>query len=351
VQPDTTTTAAPAAEERGGFELGVRQLAIALGFALTAAAAHWATGLAGLRGLEPYDRPEWAQKLNAYAHMQAAPEVLVLGSSRVEDGFDGRLLERYLSLALGRKASCFKLGLPGLLPKRLRQVATDHVLRRPPTRVLVVGIETRYFTRPNLAGVAGMDADVQGEWKADELDTPLRESLRGLRALWFVPWKLSAETRASAPELVQHRGERIGFDARRVLEEQRVRAARETPKGRYAELRHDWREQELAQFEGALDALSELACKVVFVRMPLAGDWDRLHVPEQLARFESEIVPLIRARGFAYHDLNVPPYPLADEFYWSSTHLNLAGADATTREFCERVLAPLLREPAPGAAD
>lgn len=341
---DTASTAD--AERGGGFELGLRQLAIALGFALTLAAAHWATGSAGLRGLEPYDRPEWAQKLHAYARMDETPEVLVLGSSRVEDGFDGRLLERSLSLALGRKASCYKLGLPGLVPKRLRQIATDHVLRKPPARVLVVGVETRYFTRPNLPEFAGPDGGIQGEWKADERDTPLRESVRGLRALWFVPWMLSSETQSSMRELVQQRGERMGFDERRALEERRVRAAQETEKGRYAELRHDWREQEIPQFEGALDALAELECAVVFVRMPLAGDWDRLHIQEQLERFEREVVPLIRARGFAYHDLNAPPYPSTDEFYWSSTHLNLDGAVETTREFCEQVLAPLLRAPA-----
>ncbi len=343
-QSDTQPEAASAG--RTGFQLGLRQLAIALGFALTAAAAHWGSGVAGLRGLEPYERREWAQKLHAYAHMEETPEVLVLGSSRVEDGFDGRLLERSLSLALGRKVSCYKLGLPGLLPKRVRQIATDHVLRKPPSRVLVVGIETRYFTRPNLPEIAGPDGGIQGEWKADERDTPLRELVRGLRALWFVPWMLSAETRASGPALVAQRGERMGFDERRALEEQRVRAAQDTAKGRYAELRHDWREDDRKQFEGALEALAELDCAVVFVRLPLSGDWDRLHIRDQLERFEREIVPLIRARGFAYHDLNAAPYPLTDEFYWSSTHLNLAGAVATTREFSERVLAPLLRAPA-----
>ena len=106
-----------------------------------------------------------------------------------------------------------------------------------------------------------------------------------------------------------------------------------------------------------LDELERLPCKTVFVRLPLQGK-----KPEQKRqadlhpRFQQQIVADLEARGFAYYDLNRPPYPEDELYYKDPGHMNATGRNKTTRLFTRYVLFPLLfpdledREPHTGYA-
>ena len=104
----------------------------------------------------------------------------------------------------------------------------------------------------------------------------------------------------------------------------------------------DPRSRARVAWEEILDVLERLPCDVLLVRMPLADGFDQEHMPRMHARFQAEIVAGARARGIDYVDLNRPPFPREDWAFFSLTHLNAEGAEATGRLLVSEVLAPRL---------
>jgi len=356
----TERSPAPAAVAelaRARFGLGRRQLALLLGFAATAAAAQAWMSARGFTLLEPYSNEERATTLYAYLTLPRQVDVLLIGSSRVREGVDSRIVGATLGEVLGRGVDVYKLGMDGLRPWQLYRMLRGGLAARPPRELLVIGLETRYFARPVSSRTTGEvergeELVIPGEWQRDEVTDLLAEGFRGLEALWSLPWTRERRTQRARRILQANGGEEWTADQRAKRERQR--ATRKAEPGRGLELEFElpddiafaWSAAESPDQVGmrrSLDLLEALPCRVIFVRMPIQPDFDRERMPVVSRRLLEEVVPSIEARGFDVHDLNRSPFPQTPELFRNPTHMNLAGCQRTSELLAESVLAPYLQ--------
>jgi hypothetical protein len=321
-------------------------LGVLAGFVLTAAAAqHFAAGC-GLTLLDPLRGEEQPLRLLAYLRRPLTEDVLIVGSSRVGGGLDAEPLQTRLRGATGEQLSVYKLDLPGLRPALLAQVLEQAVLPRPPRRLLVLGIETRYFCRPvPVAAGETPVGEVAGEWQVDDERAASRLPLDGLRALWTLPWTLLPQVRAESAAIARRLGEYRGPQEKREHLERRQRQASRAADNFVLPPGYQWAwtapdGPDARGFERVLELLDRLPCPVLFVRMPLVEGFDQRHMAEVYGRFRGEVVPQLLARGHRYEDLNRPPFPRDRSAFYSLTHLAANGAEQTTRHLVDEVLAP-----------
>lgn len=329
-----------------------KHLAILLGFALTAWGLHGWTSARGLTLLRPYHNPKRAERVYAWLTRPSAEDVLVIGSSRVEGGIEARVLQQTLRDELGDETTVYELGIAGLRAPFLDELVRDGVARRPPRRLLVLALEPRFFCRvvprTDAAGQRAAREAVPGEWSSEGRGNALTRSLAGLSAIWNLPWTQGRALRAEAAFRHANAGEPL------TSEELAARHARIHADRRGADELFDlgperiWQwpapeGPELQAFARTLEALDALPCDVLFVRMPLTAGFDATYMPHVSRRFLEEIVPLVRQHGHEFLDLQGAPYPSDDGFFHGRTHLNLRGAEVTSRLLGSHVIAPRLR--------
>lgn len=337
------------------FELGRKQLWMLVGFVLMTLALNTAMNRLGFTLLQPYVHAMRAQRLYAYLTREHTEDVLIIGSSRVAGGLDARMLGRDLSAELGRDTSVYKLGIPGIRPLVLSEVLETAVKRRPPNELLVLAIETRNFVVPaNAASVrrAARQAltgdEVRGEWEADEVIAGFWRQFDGLKALWNLSWMASEATSTAADFQQQHGGEHLTVEERRRVEALQARQRRGRPDLFDLPPGKAWKWSEpgspdIVGWQRVLEICEELPCKVIFVRMPLQLGFNEQHMPLVSRRFADEIVGQLTARGFEFHDLNLPPYPSDPQYFAGITHLNRRGCEETSRVIVPELIAPQLR--------
>lgn len=341
------------------FAPGRKLIGVVLGFALVTVATSLVMDRKGLTLLEPYVNDTRAERLYAYLTRPETEDVLIIGSSRVVGGLDSRMLTELLSEELGEPITVYKLGIPGLRPLFLSEVLEKAVSRRPPRRLLVLAVETRNFVIPASARAVrraesrareGADEGIRGEWEADEMAASFWQTFDGLRALWNLPWMRSDHTRQVAAFLQETGGEPITVAERMRIEAQQVRYRQdkrdifELPPG----MAWKWSgpdAPDMVGFARTLEIAETLPTKTIFIRMNLERGFDAESMPKVSQRLRGEVVPEIRRRGFEYHDLNTPAYPLDPRFFMSKTHLNRWGCEETSKAIVSELLAPLLRSP------
>ena len=166
----------------------------------------------------------------------------------------------------------------------------------------------------------------------------------GLESLFLVDWVFSTETRERLAFLQEHQGRPHTLEKRRRRDAERTRQHRGKP-DEFALGTWVWSgpgSEDWDAFEELLDRLEDLPCEVLFVRIPLQSGFDENSLPEEYARFRAEVLPELERRGFGYEDLNRSPFPREADSYFSTSHLNRAGCEATSRLLATEVLGPLL---------
>lgn len=333
---------------------GWRPLWLVVGFVTTVLGALHVMREAGLILLEPQVDRSRAEQLLAYARRPEVEDILFLGSSRVHHGIDAQVVQGSLARQ-GFPLTVYELGVRGLRPPSCADILDELVSRRPPRRLLVVGLETRYFALPVPAGSGGAGAPpapaVRGEWESDLLVDPVTRAFRGVKALWHLPWTFEPRTVRAAGLHQSLLGERV-HPAVRARGEQALRERRQggeradqllLPPGVV------WRfvdpgEPDRVAFLRCLDVLETLPCRVLFVRMPLLPGFVERQMADVTRLFEEQVVPLVEARGFRYSDLNRPPYPRDPDSFNGETHMTLAGSRLLSVTLVHELLVPLLDE-------
>ena len=323
-------------------------LGVALGFVAMAWGAQVYAHTRGLTLLDPVKAEKRSEQLLAYVQREQTEDVLIIGSSRVGGGLDAPPLQSRLEQQLDRPTSVYKLGIPGLLPQLIADLLEGPVRARPPEELLVIAIEARYFCRPQKIDAKSKAGPIDGEWLAADESAERLRWLDGLRTCWFVWWWIDAAVTARAEAIEARLGEVRPLDekARRLRARGNLRSNGKRdlfvlPPG------HEWKwgrdeGPALRAWERCLDVLEDLPCDVLLVRMPLAEGFDEEHMPRMFERLERDIVGGARARGIDYVDLNREPFPSEPWAFYSLTHLNVEGAEATTRALVSEVLAPRL---------
>lgn len=343
---------------------------MAVGFALTLVGTLGALDALGLSWLVPGSNSVNRTALSAISEHPGGAEVLLVGSSRFNAGFYGERISDVLEGELGRPVDVYKLGLQGMRPLLLYQVVRDVVRERPPSRLLVLGLEARYFfdTSPldtssaqgfvRFASWRDLVAFDPRQMRGHELESWMSIPFRGVRAAWLLEARDDPELLEPRAWLLAHCGDldrsrTVGVagvaapDPARRRSVQRSEAPRPSdgpPEGDSEELR-GFRGLDVAAFEALLDELESLDCRVLFVRPPLERSYDDERQALEALALRERIVPAIRERGFEYRDLVRDPFPIDIEWYRDKgSHLNVAGAERTSELLARLVLAPLLRE-------
>ena len=340
------------------FGLGQRELWLAAGFLCALLASDLVLRRSGYGAIVPREHIESQLHLIAYRQLDAAPDVVLFGSSRFEAGFEPKVIDRALAAELDPDVSAYRLALPGMRPWLGYLALRDVVARNPPRAVLVVGLETRYFYLPFEGATTVLGFRLLGSARdlveldplalaPDEVRALALAPLRGLQAPWNLDWLLARRTRFFVEHLHATGGKpTLDYSSMSAGELEAARErARERPAVRGGDYdRRAFAEIDVRGFERALDVLASLPCRVVFVRMPVQADYELERSSPDHLRFLEEIVPRCLARGFPYVDLARPPYPEQAQYFTSPDHLNTAGRMRTSEIFARQVLAPLLRE-------
>lgn len=361
--PPPSEPPTPATGPSAALRLRRKAAGTVAGFVAAVLASGAAADLLGISHFRPHENPVRARRIYAYTSRPEPADVLLIGSSRVDGGLAGEILHRNLSDALEREVAVHKLGLPGLRGMSLAALLEDHVAPNPPRELLVLAIEPRFWAIPRtdvqLQERDDPDADaaggIGGEWLADRAAVSRARAFHGLRDLWNLGWFWSDETRRERDRSQQLHGEVLDRAERRRREDEQVRRLEgrrdnfDLPEG----VTWDWGEPDDPDhiaFRRALELLATLECEVLFVRIPVLPEVDE-GMAEVMAAYRAGAVADLREAGFRYVDLNRDPYPDREAYYKTATHLNMAGADITSRVLAREVLAPLMagREPVLGA--
>lgn len=331
--------------------LSNRPLIILLGFALATWAAELATRSKGLTLLEPYRNEARAEKLWAYLGREEVEDVLIIGSSRVQGGIDVPIVEDVLARLMSEEVDVYKLGIPGLRSIDLAELVRDGVAHRPPSKLLVLAIEPRFFAsvvnRRNARPLPG-EAAVIGEWEGESLANSLTRRFQGIEALWNLPWIWSNKVQSRSEEIRARSGEDRTLEERLAQERQRAAAYETAPDLFELAPNRTWQwpdqaSDAMASFRLLLDVLDELSCEVVFVQMPLTPGFAERLMPVVSQRMRDEVVAALQARGHSFHALQGAPYPTKPEHFFSLTHVNREGTLQTSAVFPRHILAPILR--------
>lgn len=358
-------TSLPRTPAEPRFELGARELWLLAGFLLAVVGAQLAFGGRNERFLVPPVAELNQLHLLAQAERPEAPEVLLIGTSRVQDGIHPNLLTAALSTDPDAPRDVVRMPIQGMRAQLLERVFEELIEPAPPAEVLAVGIEARLFYLPDFEVDEPLRWRVFGQW-SDLLERDPRSwteaqlagvlcaPLRGVQA----PWNLELIAAADTQEYVDHLHAERGLPAwefrpfskrqwaiSRALaaeREARVKALEENPvpvdeRGPALDPR------EVAAFERLLERFAELPCEVVFFRMPVLEEFDAGQARE-LAAYREQIVPLIEERGFRYADLNQIERLRHPDLFKNASHVNPAGRVEASVELARRALGPWILE-------
>lgn len=352
-----------AAEPR--FELGARELWLLAGFLLAVIGAQLAFAGRSERYLVPPVAELNQLHLVAQAERPEPPEVLLLGTSRVQDGIHPNLLTAALSTDPDAPRDVVRMPIQGMRAQLLERVFEELIEPAPPTEVLAIGIEARLFYLPDFEVDEPLRWRVFGEWTdllerdprtwtEAQLAGVLCAPLRGVQA----PWNLELIGAEDTQEYIDHLHAERGLPAwefrpfskrqwaiSRALaaeREARVKALEDNPIP--AEARGPALDpREVAAFERLLERFAELPCEVVFFRMPVLEEFDAEQARE-LAAYREQIVPLLEERGFRYADLNQIERLRHPDLFKNPSHVNPAGRVEASLELARRALGPWILE-------
>jgi hypothetical protein len=330
--------------------LGRRLAALLGGFLLTALASLYALDPGGWNLYAVTSGLERSEALLGYGAVAGQEAVLVVGSSRVRDGFAADLAERQLEQRLGSKFSApivHKLGLAGLRPTLLLDVIEQITRARPPRELLVLAIEERYLTRRVQAGAPA-------ESNPERTERVGRSGpWRGLAGLVEFTYRSLAGAPAEVRALLNRNGdrnppERWNEDREGVGEGAEAQEF-ESPISGPAAMHWEWlprEDPESLAFLKLLDALQDLPCQVLFVRMPVGPAYLNRQEGQLEAWFQESMVGELRRRGYQFADLSAAPYPTERRFFRSNSHLRYEGAQRATELLLQREILPRLMKPA-----
>lgn len=334
------------------FELTRRDWLLALGFVVAVFVCDRLLAHSPYASFLPREHPQNQVQMLAQRLRPEPVDVLILGSSRVEAGVDPRVVASTLWNP-EREYRVARLPVLGMRAFLLHQVLENLVAHDPPSELLVIGLEERYFfplssetdesLGPKLLGSA-RDWFLVPPWllRPHDLGAVARAPLRGVQAAWNLP--LLADP--ALDEYLEHLWATGGLPERNFREFTRadlalVRAAAERTVGPGEDGAGELLASELAVFQKSLDLLAKLPGKVAFVRMPVARAYDEDHAA-QLAKFETEVVAKVRALGFEYFDLNRIPVLRVPQLQTNPTHANTVGRTAASRALGLTLVAPLV---------
>ncbi len=127
------------------FNLGRPQARLLVAFAAIVAAVGFAVDRARYTFVMPGAFPRATENLLAYRTLPETPEVLLVRSSRFDFGFDAHLLQETLSENAGREVPVYKVSQRGMHSWLLYNILRDYTAVRPPTELLVIGIDLQLF--------------------------------------------------------------------------------------------------------------------------------------------------------------------------------------------------------------
>ncbi len=348
-----------AAEPR--FELGARELWLLAGFLVAVTAAQLVFRGRNERLLVPPVAELNQLKLLAQAERPAPPEVLIIGTSRVQDGIHPNLLTAALTTDPAAPRNVVRLPIQGMRAQLLERVFEELIEPAPPAEMLAIGLEARLFYLPDFEvdeplrwRVFGRWSDLverdPRDWTEAQLAGVLCAPLRGVQAPWNLSLIAADDTQAFIDHLHAERGlpawEFRPFSKRqwaisRALaaeREARVRALEENPPTADDD-RPALDPSELAAFERLLPRLAELPCEVVFFRMPVLEEFDAEQT-RQLETYRDRILPLLERQGFRYADLNQVERLRHPDLFKNPSHVNPAGRVEASLELARRALGP-----------
>ncbi|MHC4263284.1 MAG: hypothetical protein ACYSWX_12225 [Planctomycetota bacterium] len=345
------------------FELGRAELLLVVAFFATILVADRLVMRLPERHLVP---PQvFANQLQIYAHeLREEPvDVLVVGSSRVQAGVDPNLITEVLALDPKRDLECARVVVQGMRAWTLWKLVDDLLARKPPTDLLVIGIEARYFYELPFEAAEPMGFRLMAD-SGDLFDTDLEElepdhiaqlalrAFRGVQTPWNAPLLLAGDLSDYVDHLHESRG-LPEYDFRELSRReflfaldlaQKIDAREEQP------LPDALRDFELTAFRRALERLGDFDCRVAFVRMPVESDFDTDQAAP-LAAYERDVVAPILAAGHEYLDLNDFPHLQRPDFFKNPTHVNRAGRVQASRVLAWEMIAPVLLGPPPEGFD
>lgn len=323
--------------EAGGFPFGRRQFAILAGFVATVVLSELALRLTPYRVFIPHVHAANQVRLLAHALRTEPVDVLVIGSSRVLEGIDANVVTKVMRSNPATAGEATKIPVQGMRAWSLEQLVEQFVEPSPPTELLVIGLEERFFFVPPFEADTTLDIRMLGD-PEDLLDVDLLEagwpqvrelgltSLRGVQAPFGALRIFDPRVPEYVKMLQDSRGQpaedfkplsRTDFLRARGLGA-KIRERAKTYEGKAL------RPFELHAFERTLERMQALPCKVAFVRMPVLETFDADQAVE-LALFHEVVVPLAREAGFPFFDMNTEPELRLPELYDNPSHLNQAG--------------------------
>lgn len=341
------------------FRLGARHIALAVGFAATVLVGDLVLERSDYRVLVPPQVEQNQIQLFAHLRRPEPEDVLVIGSSRVLEGIDPNLITEILSYRPERPVETVRLPVQGMRAWTLTEILRELVAPRPPRDLLVVALEARYFyflpdetARPlgfqMLASTEDLFTTDLTALDVDQLRELSLAPLRGVRAPWVLPEILLGRTDEYVRYLHETRGlPAVNFKPLGRREFELARALRDEIAERDASFESlELRGFDVDTFLGVLDELAALPCPVVFVRLPVAIEFD-LDQRRQLGAFQRRVVEPVLARGFEYHDLNVFGQLRQPGLFENPSHLNDRGRELASRILALTVIGPAVLGPPP----
>lgn len=330
------------------FTLGMPQLRLGFAFVALALISTAVADAARFTFLLPGAYPRATSTLYAYRTLEEAPEVLLLGSSRIDMGFDGQRVEDVLSAELGREVSVYKFAQRGLRSSLLHSLLRDYVQPNPPSQVLLVGVglqlfETSQSARPvkqmgrfrDYAGLLAGDVTPR-QWRAY-----LAFPFRGLHVLANLPWMLEDDTRAMRAHMHEHSGELSpDLDSALIqIEELAIFRRRLTegdpePPTKTHLFHGGW-------FDRVVERLAQLPCEVLLVRTPVRAKFTNKVSAETWGWYYERIREVCDEHGFRFVDLDAAPYKRGEEDLRDSVHLTVEGARRLSEMVARDLLAPM----------
>lgn len=353
MQPTESSAEQPPTRPQG-LGLGRRELWLVAGFLSAVLVLDQVVHRSAWGVMVPRVHASNQMQLLAHRMREEPEDVLVVGSSRVQAGVDPNLVTQYLGYHPEHDYEAVRVVLNGMRATLLYHFVRDSLLQRPPTQLLVLGLEARYFYVPPFEADEPLGYRLMGSsrdllslnpWTmpASELKALTMAPLRGLQA----PWNLHRALSQEAADYVEHLHETRGlpthnFEAISKMELRRaLQIAREIDErdSSYDDL--ELRESELVAFERTLDLLDDLSCEVVFVRMPVEIEFD-VEQRRQLEAFHERVVLPLEERGYRFYDLNEHPELRQPGLFKNPTHVNAAGMRETSVVLARNVVCNLV---------
>jgi hypothetical protein len=331
---------------------------LAVGFAATGWGADVAARHLGLRG-SLLGTEYRADALLAYGDLDVAPDVVVIGSSRVAGGLHAPFIQGELLAREDLDVNVYELGLAGLRVEWVRHMMMTSFRDLPPKKLLVIAIEARLFAFANSVvrdAEPGQAEEVRGEWEEGIPSVFVEVAFGGLRDIFAIGRKHQAATQAVIAVRNANGGDQAPWLEKVELERARLAKRKNESKRRglteipdaFADGSIQWRwpDQDslpMQAWRDVLDLADELPCEVAFIRMPLAPNFDQESMPDIYPLFVRDVVDVLRARGMTFDDLQGPGWNDNPEWFYSTTHLDIKGVIPVSRRLASDIIAPKLR--------